>query len=377
MDILLSFSNGIGQIAFAVIGFILIMSLVVFVHEYGHFSVARLCGVTVTDFSIGFGKKILSRKDKHGTLWSLSLIPMGGYVKFLGDKSAGSHEDLQKLNNLSDSEKKQSFYFKSIPQKIAIILAGPLANILLCVFLLFFINFFLGIQTNQPIIKNVNADSAAYRNGLQDGDRFVTINGHNIQTAQEVKKEVSASFGDPIELTISRDNEQVALLLTPDMVAVAGETEKIPVMGVIFSDAPEHIIISNYNFTEALKKSYQDTVFLARLTGIFFQRVFTGKAGADTLSGPIRISDAAGTALQSGVWSFLLLMALISMSIGLVNLLPVPMLDGGHLVFYLLEAVGLKANPRVREIAFKMGFVLVVSLMVFTVINDIITIGAR
>jgi regulator of sigma E protease len=302
---------------------------------------------------------------------------MGGYVKFFGDKSVGSDENLDALNQLSDEEKKQSFYFKSIPQKIAVVLAGPFANIALCLCLLFSINFILGIQHTKPIIKEVALDSAAYRNQLQTGDVFLTMNGRDIQTADDVRKEVSLSFGDTIDFKILRQGNPLSLSFAPDMKEIVGEKEKMPIIGVIFTNKPEDIIVSKHDFIESVQKSYGDTVFLARITVTFLKRLVMGQADVNGLSGPIRIGDAAGDALQTSKWSFLMLMALISMSVGIVNLLPVPMLDGGHLFFYLLEAVGLKANSRVREVAFKVGFVLVISLMVFTVINDILTLGVR
>ncbi len=375
MDILLSFSSGMQQIVIAIIGFILLMSVVVFVHEFGHFSVARLCGVKVTDFSLGFGKKIFSRQDKHGTIWSLSLIPMGGYVKFFADKSVASNEDIEELEQLSDADKKQTFYFKSIPQKMAIIAAGPLANFLLSLFLLWGINFFLGIVHIEPVIQNIVPDSAASRHGLLAGDTFVTINGHHVAYAQDVRQEVGTSFGETMNFSVKRDDTVIALTFAPDMI-VNGK-EETPVIGVVFSNLPEHIQVLQYDFTESVKKSYADALFVARLTGNFFQRLFIGKANVNELSGPIKIGDAAGSALKTSLESFLLLMALVSMSVGLVNLLPVPMLDGGHLVFYLFEIVGLKANHNFREAAFKIGFVFVIAVMIFTLVNDILTIGVQ
>jgi regulator of sigma E protease len=375
MDILLSFSSGIQQIVIAIIGFTVLMSIVVFVHEFGHFSVARLCGVKVTDFSLGFGKKLFSRQDKHGTIWSLSLIPMGGYVKFFADKSVASNEDIEELEQLSEADKKQTFYFKSIPQKMAIIVAGPLANFLLCLFLLWGINFFLGIVHVKPIIQNIVPDSVASSHGLLAGDTFLTVNGHHVTYAQEVRQEVGASFGKPIHFTVKRDDSVISLAFAPDM--IADGKEEVPVIGVVFSNRPEHIQILQYDFIESAKKSYADAVFVARLTRDFFQRLFVGEAHVNELSGPIKIGDAAGSALKTSLESFLLLMALVSMSVGLVNLLPVPMLDGGHLVFYLFEIVGLKASHNFREVAFKIGFVFVAAVMIFTLVNDILTIGAN
>ena len=377
MSILLSLSHNFETLIIGIIGFILMMSFVVFIHEFGHYYIARLCGVKVIDFSIGFGKKLFSKQDKHGTTWSLSMIPMGGYVKFFGDKSVASEEDIQALSTLTKIEKQQSFYFKSIPQKMAIIIAGPFANIILCFALLFLMSFFLGIVNHKPIIQDVVADSVASRNGLKAGDRFVQVNGRDVSIAQQVRQEIAVSFGEKIDFIILRDNNLVSLSFAPDMVLQEKEHEKTPAIGVVFNNSPENITLSQYDFLDSIQEAYQNTFFAARITLSFFKQLFTGKAPINSLSGPVRIGDAAGDALRAGMWSFLLLMAVISMSVGIVNLLPVPTLDGGHLVFYILESVGLKAHTQVREFAFKIGFILLMMVMAFTVVNDIVTIGGR
>lgn len=375
MDIFSSFSSGFEQILISVLGFVLMMSIVIFIHEFGHYGVARLCGVKVTDFSIGFGKKILSKRDKNGTLWSVSLIPMGGYVKFFGDRSVASDEDIEALNSLSEEDKKQTFYFKSIPQKMAVILAGPLANILLCFFLLFGLSFFLGINDLKPAIETVVKDSAADRNGLKNGDFFLQVNGEDITKASQVRKAVSASFGEPLQFKILRNNQEIFLSFAPDMISAGGQP--MPRLGVIFNNAPENIVSYQYDYAVSAKEAYNNTVFFVETTVKFFQRLFTGKADRRNISGPIRIGEVAGNALQSSIPIFILTMALISMSVGIVNLLPVPMLDGGHLLFYMFELVGFKANSSVREIAFKAGFVLVICVMIFTVVNDIMILGTQ
>jgi regulator of sigma E protease len=377
MSIFLSLSSNFESLVIGIIGFVLMMSFIVFIHEFGHFYVARLCGVKVLDFSIGFGKKLFSKQDKHGTIWSLSMIPMGGYVKFFGDKSVASQEDMEALNDLGETEKQKSFYFKSIPQKMAIILAGPLANIILCFILLFSMGFFLGIMKQKPIIQDVIPQSAASLNGLKSGDRFVRVNGRDVSDAQQVRQEIVVSFGEKIDFTILRDNNLVSLSFLPDMVSQVKDQEKIPIIGITFSKMPENITMSRYDFLNSMTQAYQNTFFAARITLSFFKQLFTGKAPINSLSGPVRIGDAAGSALRTGAWSFLFLMAMISMSVGMVNLLPIPMLDGGHFVFYIFEAIGLKAHERLREFAFKMGFVLLMMVMAFTVINDIVTIGGR
>jgi regulator of sigma E protease len=358
------------------LAFILMISIVVFVHEFGHFYIARLCGVKVNDFSIGFGKKIFSRKDKHGTEWSVSALPMGGYVRFFGDKSPVSDDDMDMLNAMTEAEKKQSFYFKRIPQKMAIILAGPVANILLCLGLFFLINIVWGSVTVKPYIETLVEGRPAARNGLIAGDKFISVDGKDVHSASDVQKAVASSFGSPINFQVLRDKQIISLSFAPDMVSV-DKGQEVPMIGVVFTQKSEHIVYHQSDVLESMTKAWQDTVFVADITFIFFKKLFLGQASVDNLSGPIRIGDAAGKAIQDGFWTFIQLMALISMSVGLVNLLPVPMLDGGHLVFYLLEAIGLKANHNIKEIAFKFGFIIVISVMIFTVVNDIITIGTK
>lgn len=376
MDALLVHSNGFEQLAISIIGFMIMMGLIIFIHEFGHYGVARLCGVRITDFSIGFGKKIFSKKDKYGTLWSISMIPMGGYVKFWGDRSAVSDEDIEGLSKLSEAEKQHVFYFKPIWQKMAIILAGPLINIIFAFIVLFGFNFFKGVVEVKPVVDKVIEKSAAARNGLRSGDVFLQIDNRQIQNAQDIRQVITSSFGEILQFKILRGNQPISVSFAPDMVSI-GKGQTVPIIGVQFSNAAENIVISHYDFIKSLYKSSHDMLFITKLTVRFFQRLFTGKADLNQLSGPVRIGDAAGDALQTSVASFVMLMALISLSVGLVNLLPIPMLDGGHLLFYIFELVGLKANHQFREIAFKAGFVLVICIMIFTIINDIIVIGTQ
>jgi regulator of sigma E protease len=278
---------------------------------------------------------------------------------------------------MNDAEKKQSFYFKSIPQKMAIILAGPLANILLCFVLLFFSSFILGIIEVKPIIKEMLPNSAAARYGLQSGDIFTQINGQKINHVAQVQRAVIGSFGEKMDFKIIRGSEELDFSFAPDMAKANDKKnkEQIPTLGVVFKADKQDVLIKKYDFLNAVVDAYDKTYFVAEITLTFFKQLFIGKAPLEQITGPVRIGDAAGTALQEGMWSFLFLMAIISMSIGIVNLLPVPMLDGGHLMFYVFEAIGLKANDTLREILFKSGFVLVIILMIFTIVNDIMIIG--
>lgn len=376
MDQLFALYAGSERIIISIIGFILMMSIVVFIHEFGHYYIARLCGVRVTDFSIGFGKKLCSYKDSHGTSWSLSLIPLGGYVRFFGDRSETSEEDKAMLEKLPEEEKKDTFFFKPIKQKIAIIFAGPAANFILTYLLLFAINFILGVVVIKPVIHDLKEDSVAMRNDIRPGDMITKINNTKVKSVQQVQQFISKSYGDRIHFKIMRDGEIIEKSFAPDMVVTDfSQGQKIPMIGVVFANNPSGIIVQRYQFLTSISKSATDIRYIFDMTLIFFKRLFSGQANMDQIGGPIKIGDAAGSALKSGIWSFLMLMALISMSIGIINLFPVPMLDGGHILFYTLEAMGIKLNQRLREAAFKVGFVIIISIMAFTIINDFLSIG--
>jgi len=376
MDQILNLALMSERTLIAIIGFVLMMAVVVFIHEFGHYYAARLCNVRVTDFSLGFGKKLFSRKDRNDTVWSLSLIPLGGYVKFSGDRSEASLEDIKHLNQLSEDEKKETFFFKAIWQKIFIIFAGPFANFILSFFILFCISFFLGVVSVKAIIGSVQSDSVASRNDIRKNDIFTHINDAKVDTAQDVQRLISKSFGDKISLTLVRSGKKITKVFSPDMVLVEGsQYEKKPVIGVTFNTDKSNVDFSRYNIVLALQTASKNTFYIAEVTVGFFKRIFTGQADIKQISGPLKIGDAAGAALKSGVWQFFLLMSFISMSVGIINLLPIPMLDGGHILFYLLEVVGLKPNEQLREFAFKLGFLLVIFVMMFALINDFFTLG--
>lgn len=358
--------------AYSIIGFILLMGIVVFVHEFGHYYVARLCGVRAEIFSIGFGKKIFSRRDKTGCEWALSWLPFGGYVKFFGDKSAGSDADFSALEKLSDEEKKESFYYKNIWQKMAIVLAGPFANILLCFAILWFLFFFYGITHVKPYIQGVVKNMPAEQFGLTEGDKFLKVGGRVVDDASDVREQVMKSFGAIIPIEVERDRKIISLSLKPVMQKDV-DGESIPIIGVIFSNKKEHITYHRHDVLASASGALNQSLMIVRLTGAFIKGLFTGHASPDQLSGPIKIGDIAGEALQQDSWLFFVqLIAMISISIGLVNLFPVPMLDGGHLMFYLFELIARrKPSEKFQEYAFKTGIVLVMSLMIFTVLNDL------
>ena len=356
---------------YAIIGFILLMTVVVFVHEFGHYYVARLCGVKVDIFSLGFGKKIFSLKDKNGCEWAISVIPMGGYVKFFGDRSEVSNADHSAIEGMSEEEKKVSFHYKNLWQKLAIVSAGPLANIILCFVVFFGLAFFYGTLQSDPLVKGTMQGTPAAEAGLLSGDIIQKVGGNPTPTVSDVKQEIVKSFGRPLSFEVLRDNKIISMTLSPKM-RDDGEGNKMPYIGVIFTDEKEYFHHKRFDIIGSIQYAGENTIFIAEITGAFFKSLFTGYATPDQLSGPIKISSAAGKALQEGWIYFIHLTALISMSVGLVNLLPVPMLDGGHIAFYLFELVTrMKLSQVFQEYAFKFGFILVMSLMIFTLINDL------
>lgn len=366
------FGSHFTDFGYSVIGFMLLMSVVVFVHEFGHYYVARLCGVKVETFSIGFGKKIFSRTDKTGCVWAVSWLPLGGYVKFFGDKSGSSNADFEQLETMSEQDKQVSFYYKKLWQKLAIVLAGPAANVILCFSIFTCLFFFYGIVTIQPIVKDVIADKPAAQAGLIAGDRIISVGGVPTEHVNKVRTEIVKTFGTPVSVEVKRQDKVISLTMKPFMQKDASGQET-PMIGVIFTDDIKNITFQNYDITASIKTAYQQTIMIASLTGAFLKNLFLGNADVNQLSGPIKIGDVAGQALQQEGWVFFVqLTAMISMSIGLVNLFPVPMLDGGHAVFYIFEMItGIKPSKTVQEYAFKVGFMLVISLMVFTVLNDL------
>lgn len=354
--------------------FLFVLVIVIFIHEMGHFLVGRLCGVHVETFSLGFGPRVFHFYDKHGTEWALSSIPLGGYVKFKGDLNAASIPDPTALEESSAEERKNAFPHKPIWQRAAIVAAGPLANFILA-FVIFTISFtFVGRQVVEPIISRVVEGSVAEEVGFKTGDRILDINGQSITTFDEVFRRVSVSEGEILTFLVKRDKNEIKISAQARIHStktVLG-TDRRPVMGFIGSSDPDHIFTKKFSLTQASITSIQEIGFVVDRTVHYVSGLFAGREKADQLSGPTRIAYISGKVAESGIGSLLLLTAILSISIGLINLLPVPMLDGGHLFFYMVEAIfGRPVSPNIQEIGFKIGFAMVVMLMLFSTWNDI------
>lgn len=355
--------------------FLFVLALVVFVHEMGHFLVGRWCGVKVETFSLGFGPRIARFYDRKGTEWALSAIPLGGYVKFKGDLNAASVPDHAAADAMPEADRADSFPHKSILQRSAIVAAGPIANFLLA-FVIFTISFMVvGRTLVEPIIAGVSENSAAAGAGFKAGDRVLAINGDKIESFDEVARRVSISEGRTLTFRIERDARELDISGAPTIVShktILG-TDRRPVMGFVGSGDSKHLYTKHYSLREASTTAVGEIIFVIDRTGHYIGGLFSGRERADQLSGPTRIAYISGKVAESGLGPLFMLAGILSISIGLINLLPVPMLDGGHLVFYALEAIfGRPVSPRAQEISFRVGFALVIMLMLFSTWNDII-----
>ena len=355
--------------------FLFVLALVVFVHEMGHFLVGRWCGVKVETFSLGFGPRIARFYDRRGTEWALSAIPLGGYVKFKGDLNAASVPDHAAADAMPEAERSDSFPHKSIAQRSAIVAAGPIANFLLA-FVIFAVSFMVvGRTMVEPIVAAVAENSTAAKVGFKAGDRVIAIDGDKVESFDDVARRVSISEGKTLLFRIEREAREIEISGAPTIVShktILG-TDRRPVMGFVGSGDPKHFFTKHFSLREASVTAVGEIAFVIDRTGHYIGGLFSGRERADQLSGPTRIAYISGKVAESGLGPLFMLVGILSISIGLINLLPVPMLDGGHLVFYALEAIfGRPVSPRAQEISFRVGFALVMMLMLFSTWNDII-----
>jgi len=381
MDILSNFGLwGAGWTGW-IIPFLFGLSVVVFFHELGHFLVARWCGVRVLTFSVGFGPEIVGFDDRYGTRWKLSWVPLGGYVKFFGDDNAASVPDEAAIANMTEAEKRQSFVHQPVGRRAAIVAAGPIANFILAIIIFATIFAFYGRQTTTARVDTVVPNSAAAAAGLKPGDVVLAIDGRTIESFSDMQRVVSANAGRTLTFQIDRGGAPMTLTATPALKQSKdgfGNSTCQAVLGVSRSMAPGDIKTEHVNPLAAVWLGTKETWFIIDRTFSYIGGLFTGRECADQLGGPIRIAQISGQVATLGFLPVLHLAAMLSVSIGLLNLFPVPLLDGGHLMFYLVEATrGRPLSAKAQEIGFRIGFAIVVMLMIFTVFNDTIQLLPR
>ena len=363
-----------------VIPFIILLGILVFVHELGHFLVARFCGVKVEEFSIGFGKELWGRTDKKGTHWKIAAVPLGGYCRFLGDGDETSSTSGE-VEKLSEEDKKKAFPFQPAWKKLAIVLAGPGANYLFAIIIFASIFFFLGKITFPPVVGEVIAGGAADKAGLQVNDRILTVNGREVHSFDEVSREVDMTVTENVHLTLKRGDKDLTLTVplgVTEIEAPNGVKIKKKMMGIrsvnVIEVNKEKISIPRA-FADAAVESWRITELTLRGVG----QMISGQRGADDLGGIIRIAEMSGDiSKQSGPIHFMVFMALLSINLGLINLFPIPLLDGGHVVIYLVEmATGKELNEKIKDVMFKFGLGILVALMLFATWNDVLRLFHR
>ncbi len=352
--------------AFTLVTFLILLTILVFVHEWGHYFVARRCGVRVEVFSIGFGREIYGWNDRHGTRWKIGMIPLGGYVKFFGDANAASMPG--GLEGMSDEDRAQAFPLKPLRQRVAIVAAGPAVNLIFAALLFSGIFMTAGHPIVTAEITEVTPDSAAETAGIEAGDVVLSINQQPIQTFQEMGQLIVSNGGVPLELLISRGELQIILIATPRMVDADGKPLDLPFLGVR-GGTVEYVTLGP---AAAL---IEGTITTGRIMGLIMTTVgqlLTGSVSTDELGGPIKIAQISGVAASQGLVSFIWFMALISVNLGLVNLFPIPLLDGGHLLFFGFEAIrGRPVSLRMQEIGYMIGFTIVIGLLLVVTWNDL------
>jgi regulator of sigma E protease len=363
-----------------IIPFLFVLTIVVFFHELGHFLIARWAGVKVLTFSLGFGPELAGFNDRHGTRWKISAVPLGGYVKFFGDDSEASTPASEALANMTEEERAGSFHHKKVGPRAAIVAAGPIANFILAIVIFTALFTFFGKPSTSARVDKVEVGSAAAAAGFQVGDIVTAIDGEAIDSFSDMQRIVSTHAGDRLSFAIKRGDSTVQLQGTPELKEVKdpfGNAHRLGVLGITRATSPGDVTTERVNPATALWLGVKETWFVVDRTLAYIGGVFTGREAADQVGGPLRIAQISGQVATIGLAALIHLAAVLSISIGLLNLFPVPLLDGGHLLFYAVEAVrGRPLSDRAQEMGFRIGLGLVLMLMVFATYNDILHLAA-
>ena len=378
------FLSGFNTLSHGLIGYIIpflfVLTIVVFFHELGHFLVARWAGVKVLTFSLGFGPELFGFNDRHGTRWKVSAIPLGGYVKFFGDDSEASTSSADTLQTMTADERKVSFHHKKVGPRAAIVAAGPIANFLLAIVIFAALFTFFGKPSQTARVDSIQENSAAATAGFKSGDIVTAINGDAIESFTEMQRIVSTKAGVPLVFTVKRGNEVVKLNGTPQLREIKdnfGNVHRVGILGITRATGPGDTVTQPVNPATAVWLGVKETWFVVDRTVAYIGGIFTGRESADQVGGPIRIAQISGQVATIGLSALIHLAAVLSVSIGLLNLFPVPLLDGGHLLFYAIEAVrGKPLSERSQELGFRIGLALVLMLMLFATYNDILHLAA-
>ena len=353
------------------LAFALLITVVVFIHELGHYSVGRWCGIGVETFSIRMGKQIWGKTDKYGTLWRVAILPIGGYVKFYGDEDPSGKKS-EVSENIKDH---MNFHNKSVWKKIATTAAGPLFNFILAIFIFSIIFFFRGESLVQPYVGQIVDESPAYNSGLEAGDEIIYADTKEILYFNDLRDYVLENPENEIELTVIRDGVEKKIFLTPEVISSKdrfGNDYSSARIGVIGSQNPEHIELKKYGLITSIYRGTYETYNLSAKILSYLGKLIAGRESIDQMGGPIKIIQISGEISNYGIIPLLALIAAISVNLGIINLLPIPVLDGGHLLYYSLEVVrGKPLSQKTQEIGMQIGMSLLIALMIFVTFLDI------
>lgn len=362
--------NGSPGLLMTLLAFVAAIGPLIFLHELGHYLAARWFGVKAETFSIGFGRRIAGWRDKRGTDWQVGWLPLGGYVKFAGDMNPASVPD-QAWLQLPPEERNQTFQAKPLWQRAIIVAAGPVANFLVAIAIFMAVLAAVGESRTPPVIAEVVAGSAAARAGLQPGDRIVRIGDTQVSRFEDIRGFVALRPGETLALTVRRDNREIGLTAVPTAVVESdrfGNEARIGRLGIV-PGRPELVKLSAFELPGAALRNTGQSVVMMVVT---LRQLVLGQRAASEMAGPVRMAKISGEIATLGITSFVLFVAFVSINLGFINLLPIPMLDGGHLAMYAIEAVRRKPlGPQATEWAFRSGLMLVLALMLFVTINDI------
>jgi regulator of sigma E protease len=358
-----------------IVPFLFVLTIVVFFHELGHFYAARRCGVRVEVFSVGFGRAIASWYDKHGTQWKIGWLPLGGYVKFFGDENEASASNPEAMEKLDEDVRGDTLFYKPLWQRAIVVAAGPVANFILAIFIFASLYSILGQRVTDPVVGLVVEESAAERGGLQIGDLILAIDGSDISTFSQVRRTVTVNANVMLEFAIDRGGEILKLDITPERVLETdrfGNEYNLGRLGIAVNATEESIRHVRYNPITAIWMGVEESYFIVEQTFIVLGRIIMGRESAESLGGPIRIAQLSGQTATLGLVALINLTAVLSVSIGLINLFPIPMLDGGHLVFYAYEGLfGKPMSAKAQDIGMRIGLSMVLMLFVFVTWNDL------
>lgn len=352
------------------------LTVIVFVHEMGHYLVARWNGVAIQTFSIGFGRELWGFNDKHGTRWRLSAIPLGGYVRFVGDLNAASMPDPEAEALLPPEERQRMFINKNVWQRMAVVVAGPAANVLFTFLALYALTIGYGRYTITPTIGEVVPGGVAAEAGLLAGDLVTGVDGFTVRGFEDFQRLIATSPGRPVTVVVDRSGENLSFGLTPESVETTdrfGNSHRIGRIGVSRSIEDGDVQFYRPGAVEAVSMTVEDMNLIVVRTAAFIGDLFTERRDFRNLGGPVEIAKASGEIASLGPTALVFFIATVSLSIGLFNLLPIPMLDGGHLVFYIVEAIrGRPLSPQIQEFGFRVGFAAIMSLFILVLVTNTI-----